>query len=71
MIELADIQEQCYNLDEKLTESPSTSEEQIRKHLDQIESKLKFTIPDIPNGNSLFKCLLRAIYSFEQDFLFK
>ena len=52
MIELADIQEQCYNLDEKLAENPATAEEEIKKHLDLIESKLKFIIPDIPDGNS-------------------
>ncbi|XP_052771695.1 NHL repeat-containing protein 2-like isoform X2 [Mya arenaria] len=48
MIELADIQCQCYELDEKLATSLDQAEEEIRKHLSLVESKLKYTVPQFP-----------------------
>lgn len=52
MVELADIQELCYTLDEKLEANSSAAEEEIHKHLSLIDNKYRFTVPDIPEGLS-------------------
>lgn len=50
MYDLNDILEACGNLDEKLSEDGCRHEDEIRKHLNLIETKLKFNVPDFPEG---------------------
>jgi hypothetical protein len=50
MYDINDIWEACSELDEKLSTGTCTKEDEIRKHLNLVESKLKFEVPDFPEG---------------------
>ncbi|XP_060568528.1 NHL repeat-containing protein 2-like [Ruditapes philippinarum] len=50
MYDINDIWEACSELDEKLSTDTCKKEDEIRKHLNLVESKLKFEVPDFPEG---------------------
>ncbi|XP_053407763.1 NHL repeat-containing protein 2-like [Mercenaria mercenaria] len=50
MHDINDVLEACSDLDEKLSGETYSREEEIKTHLNLVESKLKFEVPDFPDG---------------------
>ena len=53
--------EACSELDERLEEGNQSFDDNITKHLQQLDTRLKFTVPDFPEGwytVSYFFCVI-------------
>ena len=50
MADINDVWEACANLDEILADSTKNRTEAVKQHLELIDKKLKYTVPDFKEG---------------------
>ena len=50
MADIYSVLEACSELDERLEEGNQSHDDIITKHLQQLDTRLKYTVPDFPEG---------------------
>ena len=53
MADIYSVLEACSELDERLGEGNQACDDIIRRHLEQIDARLKYAVPDFPEGLSI------------------
>ena len=59
MADISSIYEACHDLDEKLSVGDQPHIDLIRSHLQKIDTKMKYAVPDFPKGlfENIFGCV--------------